>query len=582
VTQVLTTTMPPRQTPERNDARPTSGGRLAALGRHLGPRLGLLVFLAALVYVVLLPLARLQILAFENGAEGYRTVYTGNQVWQTVTTTVLLAAGSLAIAMVCGVALAWAATRLPGRLRFLRVLPIVPIVVPAVASVTGWAFMLSPRPGYLNVLLRQLPWWSHLDEGPINVYTLPWIIIVTGIALTSFVYLFVSTGLENINAELLDAASTCGSGQLGTFFRVILPILRPVLTYGAGVALLLGLGQFTGPLLLGTSTGVRVLTTDMYVAVSQTPSDYGAAAAIGSPLLLFGIAVVVVQKLVLGDQSRFVTHGEKGYRAPATSSVPAAVAIVLFCVLAVVLPVVGLLVVSLSPFWTSRFRLDLVSLGNYRELFHTPAVTDAIQNSVVISLIAVALTLPAGYACARILLVRSGNRLVRTVVDFVVALPLGVPAVIFGVGFLLAYSRGPVVLYGSRWVVILVYVTLMLPFATRMLLSGMVALGERYIEAARVSGASAGYTLVRVWLPMLRPAFGGAAALIFVMLANEFAASLLVRTPTTQVMGTVLFDKYANGTFPLVAALALVMTLITAAGMAIAVLVGGGNAFRKL
>jgi iron(III) transport system permease protein len=123
---------------------------------------------------------------------------------------------------------------------------------------------------------------------------------------------------------------------------------------------------------------------------------------------------------------------------------------------------------------------------------------------------------------------------------------------------------------------------LMLPFATRMLLSGMVALGERYIEAARVSGASAGYTLVRVWLPMLRPAFGGAAALIFVMLANEFAASLLVRTPTTQVMGTVLFDKYANGTFPLVAALALVMTLITAAGMAIAVLVGGGNAFRKL
>jgi iron(III) transport system permease protein len=524
----------------------------------------------------------LQILAFENGAEGYRTVYTGNQVWQTVTTTVLLAAGSLAIAMVCGVALAWAATRLPGRLRFLRVLPIVPIVVPAVASVTGWAFMLSPRPGYLNVLLRQLPWWSHLDEGPINVYTLPWIIIVTGIALTSFVYLFVSTGLENINAELLDAASTCGSGQLGTFFRVILPILRPVLTYGAGVALLLGLGQFTGPLLLGTSTGVRVLTTDMYVAVSQTPSDYGAAAAIGSPLLLFGIAVVVVQKLVLGDQSRFVTHGEKGYRAPATSSVPAAVAIVLFCVLAVVLPVVGLLVVSLSPFWTSRFRLDLVSLGNYRELFHTPAVTDAIQNSVVISLIAVALTLPAGYACARILLVRSGNRLVRTVVDFVVALPLGVPAVIFGVGFLLAYSRGPVVLYGSRWVVILVYVTLMLPFATRMLLSGMVALGERYIEAARVSGASAGYTLVRVWLPMLRPAFGGAAALIFVMLANEFAASLLVRTPTTQVMGTVLFDKYANGTFPLVAALALVMTLITAAGMAIAVLVGGGNAFRKL
>ena len=186
----------------------------------------------------------------------------------TITTTVALAFGSLVIALVLGTALAWAATRLPPRLSVLRALPILPIVVPAVASVIGWSFLLSPRPGYLNALMRQLPWWSDLDSGPLDVYTMPWIILITGFGLTAFVYLFVSTGLQNINSELIEAAQVSGSRPLGVFFRVTLPLLRPVLVYGGGVALLLGLGQFTGPLLLGRQAGISVLTTDMYLAVS--------------------------------------------------------------------------------------------------------------------------------------------------------------------------------------------------------------------------------------------------------------------------------------------------------------------------
>ena len=153
----------------------------------------------------------------------------------------------------------------------LRVLPILPIVVPAVASVIGWAFLLSPRPGYLNALLRNLPWWDHLEEGPVDVYTMPWIVIITGFGLTAFVYLFVSSGFANINSEMLEAAQVSGSRGLGVFFRITLPLLRPVLVYGGGVALLLGLGQFTGPLLLGRNAGITVLTTDMYLPVSQSP-----------------------------------------------------------------------------------------------------------------------------------------------------------------------------------------------------------------------------------------------------------------------------------------------------------------------
>ena len=545
-------------------------------------RIALLAFLAGLAYLVVVPLYRLQALALEDGARGYRTAFTRPAMADTLRTTIVLALGSLVIAMVLGTLLAWAATRLPPRLRFLRMLPILPIVVPAVASVLGWSFLLSPRPGYLNALLRRLPWWNHLDEGPVDVYTLPWIVIITGFGLTAFVYLFVSAGFENINAELIEAAQVSGSNQFGVFFRVILPLLRPVLIYGGGVALLLGLGQFTGPLLLGRNAGINVLTTDMFLAVSQSPVDYGQAAAIGSPLLLFGIAVVVFQKFLLGDHSRFVTHGGKAFRGGAKPSKLAAAGIIAYSVIATLLPVIALIIVGLSNFWSGDIDVSTFTLDNFRQVLDDSRTTEAISTSLIASFTAVAIALPVGFVVARLLLKGRRYPIIRSIADFVVAMPLGIPAVIFGVGFLFTYTREPFILYGTRWVIILVYVTLMLPFTVRMQLSGMVALGDSYVEASRVSGASAMRTNRSILLPLMRGTLGGAAALMFVLLSHEFAASLLVRSPTTNTMGTILYDYFGNGSYPLVAAIALVMSLITAAGVALAMLLGGRDVFDKL
>jgi iron(III) transport system permease protein len=566
----VTTLAPPRSS--RSWARP----------RSVAAKLGLLVFLAGVAYLVVMPLFRLQALALEDGARGYRNAFSRPAMAETLRTTIGLALGSLTIAMVLGTLLAWAATRLPPRLRVLRVLPILPIVVPAVASVLGWTFLFSPRPGYLNALLRTLPWWNHLDEGPVDIYTLPWIIIITGFGLTAFVYLFVSAGFENINAELIEAAQVSGSSQLGVFFRVTLPLLRPVLVYGGGVALLLGLGQFTGPLLLGRNAGINVLTTDMFLSVSQSPVDYGTAAAIGSPLLLFGISVVVLQKVILGDHSRFVTHGGKAFRGGSKPSKLAAVGIIAYSFVATILPVFALAVVSLSRFWSGKIDAGNFTLDHFRRVFEDSRITEAISTSLIASLVAVAIALPIGFIASSLLLRGRRFPVVRATIDFIVAMPLGVPAVIFGVGFLFAYTRPPLILYGTRWVIILVYVTLMLPFTTRMQLSGMVALGDSYVEASRVSGAGALRTNTRILLPLMRATLGGAAALMFVLLTHEFAASLLVRSPTTNTMGTILYDYFVNGSYPLVAAIALVMSLVTAAGVLLALVLGGRDVFDKL
>src|SRR5690349_6001500 len=105
----------------------------------------LLLFVAALGYLVVVPLVRLQLMAVRNGGTAYHDASTQPRIWPALPTTVWLALGSLAIAPGLATSLAWAASTLSPRLRLLRIVPILPILLPAISSVLGWSFMFSPH-----------------------------------------------------------------------------------------------------------------------------------------------------------------------------------------------------------------------------------------------------------------------------------------------------------------------------------------------------------------------------------------------------------------------------------------------------
>jgi iron(III) transport system permease protein len=63
---------------------------------------------------------------------------------------------------------------------------------------------------------------------------------------------------------------------------------------------------------------------------------------------------------------------------------------------------------------------------------------------------------------------------------------------------------------------------------------------------------------------------------------HEFAASFFVRTGSTNVMGTVLYDLWeGNGSYPQVAVMALLMVAITCVGVMISLKSGGTSAFSS-
>lgn len=555
------------------------GGTGGVLRREVSPRVGWMLIVVVVGFAVVWPVVQLQLRAFVDGGSAFARMATMPRIGDTIRTTVVLAVASSVVAVVLGTLLAWCASLLPRRVQKVgEFAPLLPLIVPAVAAVTGWIFLLSPKVGYLNMMIRQLPFLTDLAEGPFDIYSVASIVIVTGLLLSSFVYLFVHTSLKNMGQEMEAAAAACGADPLRRFFTVTLPLLRPAIIFAAGIVFLLGMGQFTVPLLLGRTSRIDVLTTEMFRLTQEYPIDYGLGAALGFPILVAGLLVVLAQKLALGEQRRFVVVSARSKYDARQSRSWAAVVIGLYMLITTVLPLLALLYVSLIPFWTGSLDLQQFTLRHWKSVLENPVLVNAVWTSVKASVLAILVLIPLGFAMAFALLQSSRvPRPIRIALDILATLPMAVPASLMGFGLLFVYTRPPVQIYGTTAVLVVTYVTLMVGHSTRLQFTTLVATGQEFLEASRACGAGHLRSLLLVLLPLCRRGIAATAALTFVLLFHEFSASLMVRSVRTQVIGSVMYDVWTGGSYAEVAVLALIMVLVTVLGVAAAVWAGSGE-----
>ena len=551
--------------------------------RQAAPQTAWVLLAIGVGFLVLSPVLQLQWRAFLDGGSAFVRMQDLPRIGTTLGTTIVLAILSSILAVLMGTLLAWCASMLPQRVRRIGELaPLLPLVVPAVAAVTGWIFLLSPRVGYLNMALRSLPGLDRLEEGPFDIYSVTGIIIITGMLLSSFVYVFVFTGLKNMGQELEAAAAACGASPTMRFFTITLPLLRPSIIFATGVVFLLGLGQFTAPLLLGRTAKIDVLTTEMFYLTERFPVDFGLGAALGFPILALGLMVVLFQKLALGEQRRFVVVSARSKYNVRESRWWAAVVIGLYLLVTTVLPLLALIYVSVSPFWTGSLIVPELTLRHWSSVLGNRGLVDAIWTSVKTSVIGIAILIPLGFFMAFALL--QSTRIakpVRMAIDLFATLPIAVPASLMGFGLLFVYSQPPIQIYGTTAVLVVTYVTLMIGHSTRLQFTTLVATGQEFLEASKASGAGPIRSLFQVMLPMCRKGIAATAALTFVLLFHEFSASLMVRSARTQVIGSVMYDVWAGGIYSQVAVLALIMVVVTVIGVCIAGWLGGTDPTQK-
>ncbi|MGC2201010.1 MAG: iron ABC transporter permease [Stellaceae bacterium] len=497
-------------------------------------------------------------------------------------TAVSIAAGVSAGASAAALPLAWlvARTDLPLR-RVIRALVTASFVTPPFLGAIAWEILAAPNSGILNQWYRWL-FALEADDHLFDIYTAEGLVFV--MACYSFPYVFVlaANALDNIPAELEDASAILGATRAATLRRVTFPMVLPAMLAGALVAFLQALTQFGTPAILALPAGFHVITTKIW-ALFQYPPEPHLAAAAALPLLLLTILLLQGQQWLVGRRGYAVIGGKSG--APrlvglGTWRWPALGFALAFFALPILLPYAALIKTALVRTPSEPLTLDTLTLHNIRFVFLEFSQTQqALWNTVLLGVLAATgctfLALMVSYITTRKL---AGHRFL----GFLATAPIAIPGIVLGVGLFLSYTRQPLVLYGTLWILLLAFLTIELPGGYQQLQAAFRGLHPELEEAGRIFGATRLGALWRIAAPLLRTSLIATWCFVFIGVIRELSATIMLTTARTKVVSVIIYDLNESGDLGAISVLGITLLLITFAvvGMANRVPVLGGRAPR--
>ncbi|MEV5675107.1 ABC transporter permease subunit [Streptomyces sp. NPDC052179] len=181
------------------------------------------------------------------------------------------------------------------------------------------------------------------------------------------------------------------------------------------------------------------------------------------------------------------------------------------------------------------------------------ALTTSLVTALSASLLALLIGSWAALAAAS--LRKRGKRFL----DALFMLPVAVPSVVVGLAVLVAFSQPPVLLNGTRWIVILAHTVLVTAFAYQSVSAAIVRLDPMYEQAAASLGARPSYVLWRIRLPLLLPSLTAAAGLCFALSMGELSATMMLYPPDWTPLPVQIFAATDRGSLFTGAAVAVVL-----------------------
>ena len=186
-------------------------------------------------------------------------------------------------------------TRLRG---FFRLGYYLPVVTSIVAVAVVWRFLLQPDTGPINQLLggrnRRSGLAGQYDAG------LPTLIVMAAWRNLGYLMVIFLAGLQTVPRELLEAAQVDGAGPWQQFRYVTLPMLRPVLLFGAVITGIGYLQFFEEPFVMTQGGPLDSTRSIAYYVYDQFSfGNYGFAAAASYVLFVAIVALTAVQFRIL-------------------------------------------------------------------------------------------------------------------------------------------------------------------------------------------------------------------------------------------------------------------------------------------
>jgi iron(III) transport system permease protein len=463
----------------------------------------------------------------------YMTVATGwdtavelifrPRVVELLLNTLLLMAATVPLCLLLGVAGAWLVERttLKGRKTW-AVLLAAPLAIPAFVNSYGW--------------VSAIPSMGGLGSG----------VLIATLSYFPLVYIPAAASLSRLDPAIEQSAAALGLGAWRTFFRVVLPQLRIAMTGGALLVALHLLAEYGAFAMIRFDTFTTAIMT-------QYQSTFNGAAGnmLASVLVLFCLLLLLAEvrsrgtaryaRIGSGAQARALRLPLRGYQ------VPAQVFLLALTALAVGLPlyfVVRWIAAGGADVWTAdEFLPALLSTLGY-------GLAGAVATTVV--------AFPMAY-----LAVRHPGWFSKSL-ELSNYITSSLPGIVVGLAFVTVSIRVVPGMYQTAGVLVAAHVLLFLPRALVNLRAGLAQAPKELDEAAQALGKPPLLAFIRVTLRLSAPAAAGGAALVFLAIANELTATLLLSPNGTRTLATEFWSKSSEIDYAGAAPYALLMIVLSA------------------
>jgi len=499
----------------------------------------------------------------------YRELLTDPFVLQVIKNTLVFAVSSTLVALVIGLPIAWLVERttLSGK-TLVYTLMTLGLLIPGIYTAMGWTLIAHPRIGILNRWLVDL---FALETGPINIATPIGMGFVQGLSLASLAFILTAQMFRAMNPSLEEAAKVHGMGFGGIFRRITLPLAMPGILAAVIYIVTIGLATFDIPAILGLGNRVYMLSTFIYLKVHPQGSglpEYGITGAVGVFMIVIAGLLTLWYGQVLRQGHRFEVVTGKGYRPALLDlggwSVAGWAFIALYAFMSKLLPLLMIAYAALTPYfappsWEMMGRLSLVHFLQ----MDWELVLRGMKNTITLVMVVPLLVVVFAF-CISWLVVRSRQR-ARYILEFGAFLPHALPEVILAIGALLLalFVLGDVVpLYGSVWLIALVYVVARLAFATRAMNGSLLQVHKELEEAAFVAGLSNFRTAWRILLPLVRPAVMSVWIWTALLVYRELTVSVFLTVQDNITLPAVIWSYWYAGGINKASAVTLLMTLV--------------------
>jgi iron(III) transport system permease protein len=485
---------------------------------------GLLLTCLAVSAIVVLPVVITVVQALQGGVSAAKAAITASATPTLLLHTVELAVLVTPVCGVLGVAAAWVVerTRVPGR-RVWPLLLVAPLAVPLFVTSYAWAMLSPSLTGF----------WGAAGIVTFSYYPI--------------VFLLVAASLRVMDPALEETARSLGLGAWRTFWRVVLPQLRPALLGGMLLVVLDTLVEFDAFVALKFQT----LTVNIYAQYQLSFSAAGAAALSLFSTLLCVAVVFGEVRLRGGANYTRISHGarrgiaryELGRAQPL-----ALVGLGLLVALSLGIPL-GLLV-----HWFAEGSRTTGAPAGTSGLW--PATVSSVLLGITSALVAVLLALPVA-----ILAVRRSGRFVTTI-ERSVYLSFALPDLVAAIALAYGASHVAGFLYGSIVLLVLAEAMLFVPFAVVALRSTIGLIEPALEESARALGLGPLRTLWRVTVPLARPGLAAAGVLVFAFVLGDLSTAQVLAPPGLTTLGTQFWADSGTVAFGAAAPYAAVLIVL--------------------